>query len=136
VQFCGRGEVGAVEKRSFEDIPLGREGKAVDGGVALADGADEVLDLGLAATVVLLADEENGSARFGRLLAKQVERVGDGVEDGRAAVAEFRMRDGGAPLGDVGSKGRVELRAAAEVDDGYLLGGPPTIPASMVSRWA
>src|ERR1700722_8460051 len=47
---------------------LRREGEAVDGGVGLSDGADDIFEPGLAAVVVCLADEQDGATGIRGLL--------------------------------------------------------------------
>jgi hypothetical protein len=92
----------------------GGEADAVDDGVGVADGADGLFELEMAASIEGLADEKDGAAVLGWLVAEEVDRKAEGVEDGGAVVAEaevvnserggavFEMVLAGAARGEVG----------------------------------
>ncbi len=72
----------------------GGEADAVDGGVGVADGAEGFFEGEVAAAVEGFADEEDGAAVFGGLVAEKVDGEAESVEDGSAVVPEADVVDG------------------------------------------
>jgi hypothetical protein len=137
-------------------VLAGGEADAVDGGVGVADGAESLVEGEMAAAVEGLADEENGAAIFGGLVAEEVDGEAEAVEDRGAVVAEAEVVDGerrGAVVevvltraaggegadgvgGGVGVGGEVleEGGLAVEGDTATLWGTLPMIDSSMGAR--
>jgi hypothetical protein len=72
----------------------GGETDAVDDGVGVADGAESVFERKVAAAVEGFADEKDGAAVVGGLVAEEVDGEAKGVEDGGSVVAEADVVDG------------------------------------------
>jgi hypothetical protein len=98
---------------------------AVDDGVGVADGAEGIFELEVAASVEGLADEEDGAAILGWLIAEEVDGEADGVEDGGAVVAEAEIVDGqrGGAVFEMMLAGAARSEAGNGVRGGVEVGG-------------
>src|ERR1700722_15721314 len=93
----------------FEGVVLHvrlRRGKAqaVDDCIGVADGAPGLVELDVAAAVDGFADEQDGAAKLGRLVAQQVDGILEAVEDGGSIIAGSEALHG---AGDIPSRGEV-----------------------------
>src|SRR5579862_3795829 len=97
------------------------EGEAIDGGIGVAHPVDGVVERGFAALIDGLAEQQDGAAIAGGLLAELVDGEGDGVEDGGATVAFEEIGNlAGRFIGDW-SERLDQMRRAVESDDGDVV---------------
>src|ERR1700728_3657401 len=121
VRWSGR-DVGVELIRVVLHVGLRRgEAEAVDRRIGIADGAQRIFELALAAVIERLADAKDRSPIAGWLFAQLVDGEAKTIQDGCSTIAWLQVCHHSGDVVQVGSELCFDVWLTVESDDGHTV---------------